>query len=85
MVSQERVDRSLANETAAKDLGIEHLAIYFGCSLHALNLTSHQHNREYFPEKIGDVHEELINTALGRGEIDSNHLVGVDRGPRILE
>ena len=59
MVSQERVDRSLADETATRDLGIEHLAVHFSCSLHTLNLTSHQHNREYFPENIGDVQEEL--------------------------
>lgn len=64
MVSQERVDRSLADETATKDLGIEHLAIQFGCSLHAPNLSFHQHNYESFPEKLGDIQEELINTDL---------------------
>ena len=65
MVGQERVDRSLTDETATKQLGIQHLAINFGGTLHAPNFTCYQDNCGYFLEKIEDVQEELINTALG--------------------
>ena len=67
MVGQERVDRSLTDETATKQLGIQHLAINFGGTLHAPNFTYYQDNCGYFLEKIEDVQEELINTALVRG------------------
>ena len=72
MVGQERVDRSLTDETATKQLGIQHLAINFGGTLHAPNFTCYQDNCGYFLEKIEDVQEELINTALGFDLTDLN-------------